>query len=314
MKPFRLCIIIPVFNEENQVEITLEALRSLLEPLGIVYKVIMVDDGSRDCTWTRLVDLGKLHTNLSAIRLSRNFGKEAALCAGLDAADGDACIVMDADLQHPPALIPEMIRLWQEGFPIVEAVKRKRGKESLINKWGAKLFYDVLERLANLHLHDASDFKLLDGRIVGIWKGLQERETFFRGLTAWVGFPRTKVYFDVPARYHGQSRWSKIRLVKLAISAITSFSALPLQLVTSLGLLFLAGAIPMIIQTLYNKFSGRAYSGFTTVITLELAIGSILMISLGIIGTYLAKIFDEVKRRPRYLVSESSRGEPSNRR
>jgi dolichol-phosphate mannosyltransferase len=306
MKAFRLSVVVPVFNEEKQVEITLQALRKILTAAQIAYDVIMVDDGSRDATWDRLVALRAEYTELRAIRLSRNFGKEAALCAGLDASEGDACVVMDADLQHPPELIPEMVRLWLDGFPIVEAVKRKRGKESLINKWGAKIFYDVLERLANLHLHDASDFKLLDGRIVGIWKGLQERETFFRGLTAWVGFPRTKVYFEVPARYHGQSRWSKMKLVKLAINAITSFSALPLQLVTSLGVLFLAGAIPMTIQTLYNKFSGHAYSGFTTVITLELAIGSILMISLGIIGTYLARIFDEVKRRPRYLVSEST--------
>jgi polyisoprenyl-phosphate glycosyltransferase len=304
-----ISVVIPVFNEEAQIERTISTVRDVLTSAGLRYELVLVDDGSRDGTWSKLQAAAAADACIRSIRLSRNFGKEAALCAGLDQVSGDACIVMDADLQHPPHLIPEMVRLWrQDGFPIVEAVKKSRGKESLINRIGAKLFYRLLKDMAELDLHEASDFKLLDSRIIELWRGLKERETFFRGLTAWVGFPRAKLFFEVPPRDAGQSRWSKLRLVKLALTALTSFSALPLQLVTTLGLLFLAGAIPMGVQTLYMKFSGRAFSGFTTVITLQLVIGSILMISLGIIGMYLARIFEEVKQRPRYIVSESAGG------
>jgi dolichol-phosphate mannosyltransferase len=299
-----LSILIPVYNESAQIGTTVDVVCRILEKAGLRFEILVVDDGSSDTTWAKLIEIAAGNQQLRALRLSRNFGKEAALCAGIDAVRGDALIVMDADLQHPPELIPEMVRLWRdEKFPIVEAVKRRRGREGIFNRLGARLFYKMLRSLAALDLREASDFKLLDGHVVAIWRGLKERETFFRGLTAWVGFPRAKLYFEVPERLEGRTRWSKWRLIKLAVTALTSFSAVPLQVVTTLGFIFLVGAIPMGIQTLYMKFSGRAVSGFTTVITLQLMIGSILMISLGIIGTYIARIFEEVKHRPRYLVA-----------
>jgi polyisoprenyl-phosphate glycosyltransferase len=299
-----LSILVPVFNESDQIGTTIDVLCRILDEARIRFEILVVDDGSTDATWVRLSEISATNVHVHALQLSRNFGKEAALCAGIDAVRGDAVVVMDADLQHPPELIPEMVRLWcEERYPIVEAVKRHRGKEGVFNRLGARLFYKMLRSLAALDLREASDFKLLDGHVVAIWRSLRERETFFRGLTAWVGFPRAKIYFEVPERLQGRTRWSKWRLIKLAITALTSFSAVPLQVVTTLGLIFLVGAIPMGIQTLYMKFSGRAVSGFTTVITLQLMIGSILMISLGIIGTYIARIFEEVKHRPRYLVA-----------
>ena len=301
----QVSVVIPVFNEASQIETTVRSLEKILIAHSIGFELILVDDGSRDETWQRVREIVTAFPQVKGLRLSRNFGKEAALCAGLDATTGAACVVMDADLQHPPELIPEMVKLWRvDGFPIVEAVKRHRGRESLLNRLGAKLFYRLLKGFADLDLNEASDFKLLDSRIVDLWRGLKERETFFRGLTAWVGFPRAKLFFEVPDRVTGASRWSKLRLFKLALNALTSFSSLPLQLVTALGVVFLIGAVPMGIHTLYMKFSGQAFSGFTTVITLQLIIGSILMISLGIIGMYLARIFQEVKQRPRYIVSD----------
>lgn len=307
MTDFMISIVIPVFNESKQIEHTIGVLQTLMEQSGFVYELILVDDGSTDNTWAVISGVARRDSRIRALQLSRNFGKEAALCAGLDVTKGDACIVMDADLQHPPALIPEMVRLWrEEGYPIVEAVKRSRGRESFINRFAASTFYKLMQRLSRLELNQASDFKLLDARIVAAWRLLRERQTFFRGLSSWLGFPRAQVFFEVGDRLHGTSRWSTLRLFRLAINAITSFSSLPLQIVTVLGGVFMAGAIPLGIQTLYNWFSGIAVSGFTTVILLLLIVGSVLMLSLGIIGTYIANIFEEVKDRPRYLVQSDS--------
>lgn len=224
--------------------------------------------------------------------------------AGLSHAKGDACITMDADLQHPPELIPEMVSYWKEGFEVVEAVKKDRGKETSFSRFSASLFYKIMYRLSGFNLENASDFKLLDRKVVDEIVRMPERETFFRGLAAWVGYKRKEVYFSVPERETGKSRWSKIKLFRLAITAFTSFSSLPLQFVTFMGILFLIGSVILGIQTLVMKLKGWAIGGFTTVILLLLIIGSCLMISLGMIGIYIARIYNEVKSRPRYIISE----------
>jgi dolichol-phosphate mannosyltransferase len=273
----------------------------------INYQFVLIDDGSRDNTWQALEQLTRELPSIKALKLSRNFGKEAALCAGLDAADGDACVVMDADLQHPPELIPEMIRLWrEEGYDVVEGTKSNRGKEGFLYKLGAKIFYRIFRRLSGLDLGKASDFKLMDRKVVDAWRQLLERGTFFRGMSAWVGFNRYQLPFAVERRIDGSSKWSPFKLGKLFISAITAFSSLPLQIITFLGGLFFIGSLALAAQTLYMKYAGIAYTGFTTVILLQLIIGSALMLSLGIIGTYLARIYDEVKNRPRYLISNEA--------
>ena len=250
--------------------------------------------------------MAKQHPSIiTAVRLSRNFGKENALCAGLETARGDAVIVMDGDLQHPPELIPKMIHIWhQSDADIVEAMKVSRGQESVISKIGSKVFYAIFNYLSGYNLKGASDYKLLDRKVVDAWLRMGERNLFFRGMTAWLGFKRVKIPFEVPVRIGGKSAWSTIKLIKLAIIGLTAFSSLPLHLITLLGCLFLVSAVPIGLQALYLKFIGRAVDGFTTVIVLLLIIGGLLMISLGIIGLYLARIYEEVKGRPRYLISE----------
>lgn len=305
MSDFLISIVIPVYCEGKQIGKNIKKIHSILDANKISHEFVLVDDGSTDNTWEEMC---KLHSDIScvrAFRLSRNFGKEAALCAGLEVLKGDACVVLDADLQHPPEIIPEMVRLWrEEGFDVVEGVKASRGKESIIYKAEALFFYKLLKKLSGIDLDSASDFKLLDAKVIDAWRQMDERNTFFRGMSAWVGFNRTKIPFTVAQREEGGSKWSVFRLIRLAINAITSFSSLPLHIVTILGAIFLMISFVLGIQTLYMKFDGQAVSGFSTVILLLLIIGSALMISLGIIGTYIAKIFDEVKYRPRYLISQ----------
>jgi len=303
-----LIVLMPFYNEEKQIPISIDRLIPLLDPLKIEYCLLLVDDGSKDGTWDAISDGVKRHPDkVRGLRLSRNFGKEAAICAGLDAADADAVILMDGDLQHPPECIPEMLRLWrEEGYDIVEGVKSSRGKESLGSRINAVVFYGLFHKVSGFQLANASDFKLLDRKVVLKWREFTEHSTFFRGLSAWLGFKRVSFPFEVADRQTGQSRWSIRKLISLSVNAITSFSAMPLQLITTIGLVFMLGALALLIQTLFNFFTGHAANGFTTVIVVELVIGACIMISLGLIGTYIARIFDEVKNRPRYVVSEDT--------
>jgi dolichol-phosphate mannosyltransferase len=272
------------------------------------FEVVVVDDGSTDATWRIVLEQAREKPEIVGVRLSRNFGKEAAIAAGLDRVQGDACIVMDADLQHPPALIPVLVSRWREGgWDVVEGVKTSRGREPVLHRLTTRTFYRAASWLTGYDLQDASDFKLIDKRVLAEWRRLGERATFFRGLVAWLGFSRTEVPFDVPPRQSGASRWSVAALGGLAIHAVTSFSALPLQLVTVLGLAMLLVALVVGVQALRLWLEGLALPGFTTVILLQLIIGGCLMISLGVIGTYIARIYDEVKARPRYVVREERR-------
>jgi len=303
--PF-LSIVLPVFREGRHLPAFLTAVRSSMGKCNLPYEVVLVDDGSPDETWQVILEEAKGSQALRALRLSRNFGKESALCAGLEHARGDAVIAMDADGQHPPSLIPDMVRQWQtSGDDIVEAVKRGRGRESLSNKLGAQLFYFILNKLSGFHFKGASDFKLMNRKAVDAWLKMHERNVFFRGMTIWMGFTTVQIPFEVVPRSAGHSTWSVLKRLKLALIGITAFSSFPLHLVTLAGVVFLAISVLLGLETLYLKLAGRAVSGFATVILLELIIGSLLMISLGIIGEYLARIYEEVKGRPRYIVTES---------
>jgi dolichol-phosphate mannosyltransferase len=305
----RLSAIVPAFQEGPSLAVALRQIHDALRTTGLRFELLVVDDGSTDETWSVVQQLQTELPELAALRLSRNFGKEGAISAGLDIATGDACIVLDADLQHPPSLVPQMVTLWREGWDVVEGVKSHRGKEYPLHRWTTRGFYRLAAWLTGQDLQDASDFKLLDRRVVNEWRRFGERATFFRGLVAWLGFRSTRVFFDVPPRHAGQSRWSLSSLTGLAIHAITSFSALPLQVVTVLGLLTLLVGLVVGLQALRLWLANRALPGFTTVILLQLMIGGFLMMSLGIIGTYIARIYDEVKGRPRYVVREVLRRE-----
>ncbi len=310
--PVGLTIVVPAFQEAAGLGAGLHAIHAAARQTQLAFEIIVVDDGSADGTWEVIAAARREMPEIAGVRLSRNFGKEGAIAAGLDRAQGDACIVMDADLQHPPALIPEMVRRWREGeWDVVEAVKSSRGRESLAHRVVARTFYRAAAWLTGYDLQDASDFKLLDRRVLVEWRRLGERATFFRGLVSWLGFRRLQIPFEVPSRATGRSRWSLTALSALAVHAVTSFSALPLQLVTLLGLAMLLVALVLGVQAIRLWWEGLALPGFTTVILLQLMIGGFLMLSLGIIGTYVARIYDEVKARPRYVVQDELGREPS---
>ena len=297
-------LLIPFYNEEKQIPITLSVLIPILQNLPVDYELIMVDDGSRDQTWKLIEQASQDNPKIVGLRFSRNFGKEAAICAGIDRAAGDAVILMDGDLQHPPELIPGMVDDWLTGsWDVIEGVKSARGRESMLSRLNAKIFYGLFLRFSGNDLRNASDFKLMDRRVVDQWRQLGEHDTFFRGLSAWLGFRRKTFSFEVAARQAGFSKWSILKLTRLSINAITSFSTAPLQFITLIGIILLTSSVIIAGQTLFNWFSGHAASGFTTVILLQLLIGGSIMISLGLIGIYIARIFTEVKGRPRYIIA-----------
>lgn len=304
-----LSVVIPIYQEESHIKSSIKVIENILIENKIVYEFVLVDDGSKDNSWSELKALSNEKEHVTIVRLSRNFGKESALCAGLEYAEGDMILVMDADLQHPPEIIPLMVNAWlTEGYDVVDGVKHSRGKENIIYRACAKFFYYLIYKSTDVHLGKASDYKLLDRKVVEAWKELPERITFFRGMSAWVGFERKEIEFDVADRVDGKSKWSLVHLVKLAVNAITSYTSVPLHFITFLGFIMFIIALILGIQTLFMKLSGRASDGFTTVILLLLIIGSAIMTSLGIIGIYLTKIYKEVKARPRYLVLDCIKG------
>lgn len=304
-----LSIVIPIFEEGSHIVSTVSYINTFLQDQKIEHKFILIDDGSKDNTWEQLLLLTKKLNNIMVIRLTRNFGKESAICAGLDLVDTPAAVIMDGDLQHPPEIIPQMFNIWRdEGIEVVEGVKNSRGREGFLYHLSARVFYKLIFRTSRIDISDASDFKLLDQKVIEAWKQMPERTTFFRGMSAWVGFKRKKIEFDVAKRVEGKSKWSPIRLLKLAIGAITSYTTIPLHFITAMGLLMFLAFLIIGIQTIYMKLSGQALNGFTTVILLLLVIGSSVMVSLGIIGIYISKIYHEVKARPRYLIAETIKG------
>lgn len=299
-----LSVIIPAYNEEGMIGKTTDIITKLLRKNGIENEIIFINDGSKNKTWNRIQTVSNKNDNVRGISFSRNFGKEAAMFAGLSYAKGDCCVLIDCDLQHPPEKIVEMYGLWEQGYEVVEAVKADRGKESFLHRISAKCFYKLISKATNIDMSKASDFKLLDRKAVNALLLVKERNSFFRALSSWIGFKTTQIEFEVQERTVGKSKWSTWALVKYAISNITAFSAAPMQLVTVLGVVMLIASLVLGVEALYEKIIGVALDGFTTVILIQLFSGSIIMISLGIIGYYIAKIYEEIKKRPRYIVSE----------
>lgn len=299
-----LSVILPAYNEEKMVPKAARTIGQILREAQIAYEIVFVNDGSKDGTWEAVEQAAADDPHIVGVKFSRNFGKESAMLAGLANASGDCCVVMDCDLQHPPETLVEMYRLWEQGYEVVEGVKRSRGKESTLHKASAGMFYKIISKAVKIDMSRASDFKLLDRRAVDALLAMPERNTFFRALSSWVGFESTTVEFDVQERTEGESKWSTWSLIQYAIKNIVAFSTVPMQCVTVAGVFVFLMAVVLGIQSLIKYFSGHAVEGFTTVILLILMIGSIIMISLGIIGYYIAKIYEEVKGRPRYLISK----------
>ncbi len=300
-----LSIILPAFNEEINIRYACNEISKIMISEQITFELIFVDDGSKDATWESIEKVSKENSFVHGISFSRNFGKEAALIAGLSVSKGECCAVMDCDLQHPPQTLVKMYHLWEEGYEIVEGVKTSRGKESIFHKIAAKSFYQIISRATGIDMSRTSDFKLMDRKVVDCLLIMQEKAMFFRALSSWVGFCKTQVEFDVQQRIAGKTKWSTKSLMKYAVTNITSFSTLPMQMVTGLGIVYLFFAIILFIQTITKYISGAALEGFSTVIILLLLTGSLVMISLGILGYYMAKIYDEVRNRPRYIISKT---------
>lgn len=304
-----LSVVIPAYNEEKLIGLAVQRIGEVLRWADIPYELVFVDDGSADRTWEEISRAAQTDACVRGVSFSRNFGKEAAIFAGLESACGDCCAVIDCDLQHPPEKLPEMYALWQQGWEVVNGVKAHRGKESGLHTFAANTFYRMMSKAVRIDMASSSDFKLMDRRVVDALLALGERKTFFRALAGWVGFRSVIVEFSVADRAEGSSHWSTLSLFRYAFSNIASYSSAPMQMVTVLGVVTLILSLVMGAQTLIRWAMGHAADGFTTVIILLLLIGSILMISLGIIGYYIAELFIEIKARPRYLVARTC-GEP----
>lgn len=298
-----LSIVLPAYNEEQNIANTVSVLTGILEENKIDYELVFISDGSRDRTFAEIRKASEQNPRIKGAEFSRNFGKEAGIFAGLELTSGDAVIVMDCDLQHPPQMIPKMWEMWKNGVEVVEGIKTNRGKESLAHKLSAGLFYKIMSKLIKMDMSASSDFKLLDRKVVDVLLALPERNTFFRALSFWAGFRTEPVYYEVQERQFGESKWSFWSLMRYAITNATSFSTLPLQMVTVMGLIAILFSVILAVQTLVRFLLGNSVEGFTTVILLILIIGGFLMLSLGIIGHYIARIYEEVKGRPKYIIS-----------
>lgn len=306
-----LSVIIPAYKEQGNIHKAAEKISQLLEEQKIPYELLFINDGSTDETWSCIEQEAADRKNVYGVCFSRNFGKESAIFAGLANAEGDCAVVIDCDLQHPPEKIVEMYNLWKNGYDIVEGVKANRGEENCFHSWAAKSFYSMISAAVGIDMSRASDFKLMDRKVINALLTMREKNVFFRALSFWVGYKTISVEFDVQPRTEGVSKWSIRALIKYAISNISSFSTAPMQIVTVLGGLMLIASIIFSGISLTQKIMGIALGGFTTVILLQLFIGSITTLSLGIIGYYISKIFEEVKGRPRYIISETCGREKS---
>ncbi len=301
-----LSIVIPAFNESGILRRALDTIKAIAAKNSDSFEIIVVDDGSTDDTPGLIDAAHEASPEIKGIILSRRFGKEAALYAGLKNATGKAVVTLDADLQHPPELIPEMLRLWRDGAAIVHGVKQDRGADSLMQRLTAAIYNGVFSRLSGFDLHGSSDFKLLDHRVVEVLtKKLPESGRFYRGLSAWVGYQQASVPFDVAPREAGESGWGGLGLIRYALHTVTAFSSLPLMIVPVLGLVMLVIAVILGVEAIVSRVAGQSISGFATLEITILFAASMIMIGLGIIGQYLARMFDEIKGRPVCLVSRS---------
>ena len=265
-----LSVILPSYNEEKMIAKATARIAEILQPEKIDYELLFIDDGSRDGTWAQINEAAEKDSHVVGVHFSRNFGKEAAMFAGLEQARGDCCVVIDCDLQHPPEKIVEMYRLWEQGYEVVEGIKEDRGEESGLHKFAANSFYGLISKATGMDMSSSSDFKLLDRKVVDTLNSLPERNVFFRALSFWVGYKKTSVSYCVQERTEGVSKWSTKSLIKYALTNISSFSSAPLHIVTVLGFIMLAVAFVLGIIALVQKISGVALGGFTTVILLLL--------------------------------------------
>jgi len=303
-------VVVPAYNEAGSLPALMVRLVPVMDALGEGWEVVLVNDGSTDATLDAMQQLRAMDPRIAIVNLSRNFGKEAATTAGLDHARGDAVILLDADLQDPPELIPELVAAWRRGFDTVYAQRRERMGDSWLKRATASAFYRVMSRTGPVQVpRDTGDFRLMSRRVVEALGELRERHRFMKGLFAWVGYPSTAVPYDRAPRHAGSSAWSYWKLWNLALEGITGFTTAPLRVATYSGLLIGAGAaIYLTVIVVRTVLFGNEVPGYPSLLAVVLLLGGTQLLTLGIIGEYLARVFNEVKRRPLYL---TERFEPS---
>ncbi|MCL5054922.1 MAG: glycosyltransferase family 2 protein [Firmicutes bacterium] len=303
----QLSLIVPVYNESSNLDLFYERVLKVLKPLNVSYEILFIDDGSKDDSLEKLLKIRGRDSKVKVVQFSRNFGKEIAVSAGLDLAEGKAVIPIDADLQDPPELIPSLLEKWKEGYDIVYAKRTKRMGESWLKQWTASLFYRLIAKMTNINIpEDAGDYRLLSRAAVEQLKRLRERHRFMKGLFTWVGFKQTAVFFERDPRYSGKTKWSYWKLWNFAIEGITSFSYIPLQAASYLGLLvsgfaFFYGVFIIVFKLLH----GIAVPGYASLMAAVLFLGGVQLLTLGILGEYIGRIYDEVKQRPLYVIHKT---------
>jgi glycosyltransferase involved in cell wall biosynthesis len=305
-----LSVVIPAFNEESNVTMMHERLVAALDEEVDGLEILYVDDGSADATWECVQALAAEDPRVRGLRFARNFGHQAALTAGVDAARGTAVVIIDGDLQDPPEVIPEMVARWREGFEVVYGQREEREGETWFKLLTAKAFYRILRGITHVEIPvDTGDFRLMGPRAVEAFRALPERNRFIRGLVSWIGFPQTAVRYKRQARQVGETKFPVRKMLRFALDGITSFSFFPLRLATWTGFAVSLFAFLYIVVVLILKAVGVSWLGYTSLMASILFLGGVQLLMIGIMGEYLARIFEEVKRRPLYLVGESTDGE-----
>ena len=303
----KISILIPCYNEESSLPLLFPELTAMMDGItGYEWEILFVNDGSQDKTIELIRDLRKSDSRVNYVNLSRNFGKEAAMLAGFDYVTGDCMIIMDADLQDPPSLIPEMLSYWEQGYEDVYAKRRDRGRESWLRKSFSLLFYRILDSATRFDiLQNVGDFRLLDRQCINTLKRLRENERYTKGLFCWIGYKKKELFFDRGDRVAGQSNWNLWSLFNLAIEGITSFTTAPLRFATILGFFIAISAFILLLFYLFKTLLlGDPIQGFTTLVCIILFLGGVQLLCIGILGEYIGRIFNESKKRPTYIASE----------
>jgi dolichol-phosphate mannosyltransferase len=307
MSKIRYSVVAPCWNEEGNLHELYHRITEVMDKTADTWELVLINDGSTDRTGELMKELHAKDPRVHYIQFARNFGHQIAVTAGMDYAQGEAVILIDADLQDPPELILEMIKKWKEGYEVVYAVRSERKGETWFKLLTARLFYRLIYRITDVNIPlDTGDFRLMDRKVVNQMKRMREHHRFIRGLTSWIGFKQTGVYYVREERFAGETKYPLRRMIRLAITAITGFSIFPLQLATFMGFV-IAGlsGLAILIAIIARLSGGQAFEGQATTLVMVLFLGSIQLISLGIIGEYLGRIYDEVRARPLYIVHEA---------
>jgi len=303
----KISIVVPACNEEGNIPVLVDALEKVLGSLNYEYQLIFVDDGSSDGTLALLKAMSLNKAHIRYIGLSRNFGHQNALKAGLDLAGGDAVIMMDGDMQHPPELIPVMLQQWEAGNDIVYTIRKDHQDMPMMKRKTSNMFYNLINNLSDIELEQGTaDFRLMDRRVVDVFKEFKETDLFLRGLVKWMGFKQSGIEYEPAERLKGKSKYTMKKMIRFALQGITSFSTKPLYIATYLGMSFSLISLLYVPYIIYSYYFGHAISGWTSIIATIAFFGGLQLMILGIIGMYLGKLFQQSKQRPHYIVKETN--------